>query len=91
MPKLVKQGKSLKQELSENKDMINEYTQTRGLINLEQTHLMNKDRAKKEKILIFGGNYPGAYTDMIPMTKLEDNQKRKRNRIYAHTQVARRE
>ena len=58
MPKLVKQGKSLKQELSENKDMINEYTQTRGLpINLEQTHLMNKDRAKKEKILIFGGNY----------------------------------
>ena len=73
MPKLVNQGKSLKQELGENKDMINEYTQTRGLpINLEQTHLMNKDRAKKEKILIFGGNYPGAYTDMIPMSKLEE-------------------
>ena len=33
--------------------MINEYTQTEMPINLEQTHLMNKDRLERKKRYLY--------------------------------------
>ena len=73
MPKLNK-GRSINQELGDNKDMINEYASTRGMpLNIQQTLLANADRKPdQEKTLVFGGMHPGAYTDMIPLSNLEN-------------------